>query len=507
METKRIRWNASYTDWLTYAAIAAGLLAVLMAFAGKKSFFSDEMDQIGILVSVRTLPELLRLYASVGHEVAPPLFAALAWVWYRIVPYGQAWLQLLPALLTCLGVYVVGLSGRACGGRRMGVLAALFALASPAVALTAGMQLRQYCVLFLCSALTTYLYVLRNNARKAEKWSVLVLYGVAMAGLPYTHYVSVLLPVAFFLLDVVLLFAGRIRARCLWSYAIGGGLFLPWGLSILRSVASRSEFWIDKPRLADLPEALRFLTDGGGALYHLFLLGCCIALAVFIRACLTRTPLERANAFPFMLACVPYFVIGCVFVYSAYLSEQISLFLPRYFICVIPVILLTAAYAAERLFALLLHGHARTAAATATLSLCLFVAAAAGLRVAKTVREDVGTVYEPYREAADWLSERADIHDGNVAVVTSNLSAYVTKGWEAYYVTRGGQRASFPIFDYARAFTEAEAATYDVVYAFVEHAALPERTQALLNACYRPDPGCMDGMQWRVTRYVLASDG
>ncbi len=148
-----------------------------MVFAGKKSFFSDEMDQIGILASVRALPKLLQLYASVGHEIAPPLFAAPAWVWYRIVPYGQAWLQLLPALPTCLGVYVAGLTVRAFGGRNTGVLAALFALASPAVSLTAGMQLRQYCVLFLCSALTTDLYVLRNHKRKAEKWSVLVLYG------------------------------------------------------------------------------------------------------------------------------------------------------------------------------------------------------------------------------------------------------------------------------------------------------------------------------------------
>ena len=131
-----------------------------------------------------------------------------------------------------------------------------------------------------------------------------------------------------------------------------------------------------------------------------------------------------------------------------------------------------------------------------------FAAAFAGLRLEETVRTDVGAVYEPYREAADWLSAQPDIHDEAVAVATSNLSDYVTRGWECYYVTQGGQRESFQIFDYARPFTEADAARYEVVYAFVEHASLPQETQAALGARYELDKSCTDGAQWRVSRYT-----
>lgn len=492
-------------DWLTYGGIACLVFIILMIFAGKKSFFSDEMDQLGILASVRTLPELLRLYARVGHEVAPPLFAFLAWCWYQVVPHTQVWLQALPALLTCAGVYVMGLAGRAYGGRRMGVLAALLALNAPAITLTAGLQLRQYGALFLISALTTYLYVLRNRGN-GEKWSNIVLYGVAMAGLPYTHYVSALLPVAFFLIDLVLVIKKRIRIKQLVSYAIGAGLFLPWALAVFRSVSARTEFWLDKPRISDLVNTLHFLTDGEGmgALLCLFLAGCSILLAKTVMRDEDPDWAHERGIVDLGLAGAPFFMMGCVFVYSAYFSDGISLFLPRYFISAIPVILLTAAYGLHTVFSGLLCRNVQPERRlrTAFLALCLFVGAVSVLHMEQTVRTDTSTVYEPYREAADWLMEQPDIHGDDVAVLTSNLSRYVTKGWETLYVTRNGQREPFRVFDYANPFTEADVGTYDVVYVFIEHAALPAEAQALLKAYYQQDAGCMDGVQWRVTRYL-----
>lgn len=507
MEIQELR-RQKRQDRLIYASIALLMLAILLIFSGKKSFFTDELHQIGLLESVDSLPALIRLHASTEREVAPPLFAVLAWVWYRIVPYGQAFLQLLPALLTCAGVYVVGLAGRTAGGRLVGVFSALLALLAPAVSLTAGMQFRQYGALFLFAALTTYLYILRNRQRGSEKWSVLVLYGVVMAALPYTHYVSALLPVGFFLIDAVLLVQKRLRPRCLLSYVIGGGLFFPWALSILRSVATRNEFWIDKPRIHDLLDALYFLTDGktAGPLFFLFLLGCCLALAGTIYRRLLHTPCPSAIGHMGALACVPFFMLGCVFVYSAYCSDTVSLFLPRYFICVIPAILLVAGDALARLFFWLATRSAPAARMTAALTLCLLLAALCTLRLDETVRTDVATVTEPYREAADYLSDRPDVRDQNVAVVTSNLSAYVTAGWESYYVTQGGARASFEIFDYVRLPKEADAQQYDVLYTFVEHAALPPETQYLLNTFYEKDGACTDGTPWRVTRYIRRSD-
>lgn len=517
---RRMGWQEKYTDWLLYGAIAAALMALLLVFGGKKSFFSDEMDQVGILASSHSLWELLRLYASVGHEVAPPLFAALAWCWYQLVPHTQAWLQALPALLTCGGVYAMGLAGRALGGRVTGALAAALALAAPTVTLTAGMQLRQYGALLLFAALTTYLYARLSKGRAGteDPWGLLLLYGVCMALLPYTHYVSVLLPVWFGIADLYGVIKKRIRPRRLIAYALGAALFLPWLAAILSSVAGRTEFWLDKPRINDLIATLYFLTDGSGPglLFYLFVAGGSVALSRM----LTRrtgglapgeegewTPRTGQDSLALTFALAPLFMMGCIFVYSAYFSKDISLYLDRYFIGAVPSVLLTAAYGIKGVMDVLLlsaSGQREGARRRAALALWAFFAVVALLRAEETIRTDVNTLYEPYREAADWLMEQPDIHDADVAVVTSNLSAYVTLGWETLYVTRDGERQAFLVYDYVDQLTEEGARQYRTIYTFVEHAALPASAQAVLEEGYVLDEGCVSGLAYGVCRYVRA---
>ena len=137
------------------------MFALLMLYAGKKSFFSDEMDQLGIIVRCGSLREVFALYATMAHEVAPPLFAMAAFLWSRLMPLSQRWLQALPALAACVGVFFVGRSGRLLSGKRTAVLASLLACAAPAMATTIGTQFRQYGFVFLFASLTVYAWLRR----------------------------------------------------------------------------------------------------------------------------------------------------------------------------------------------------------------------------------------------------------------------------------------------------------------------------------------------------------
>ena len=108
--------RAAHADTLACGAIALFMFALLMLYAGKKSFFSDEMDQLGIIVRCGSLREVFALNATMAHEVAPPLFAMAAFLWSRLMPLSQRWLQALPALAACVGVFFVGRSGRLLSG-------------------------------------------------------------------------------------------------------------------------------------------------------------------------------------------------------------------------------------------------------------------------------------------------------------------------------------------------------------------------------------------------------
>ena len=476
------------------------MLAILLLYAGKKSFFSDEVDQIGILVSCGSLREVLALYAGMGHEVAPPLFAAVAWLWYRLMPLSQAWLQTLPAIAACAGIFFVGCSGRIFGGGRTAVLSALFACALPAMATTVGTQFRQYAFVFLFASLTVYAYLLRTRQQGRERIGTIIFYGVVMAGLPYSHYLSVFVCFFLFLLDVRLFLQKKLRFRCFLSYGVGAALFLPWAITILRSVMRISSFWVPVPRLLDILDALYFLTDVFSLRFFLYVGGLCVAVVALFRRQSDKK--ERDDrSLPFAFAVAAPVMIGLLYVYSRFFSDGISLFLPRYFICTLPMVILTAALFCDRLFCLLLRDRAVDPRAV-SMSFLLICAVLFGISAWRNVQQNADEVLEPYREASDWLCEQPDIYDADVAVITAGESRYVTAGLETLYITRAGQRPPLTVFDRVRPFTEADAARYKTAYVLQIHAALPPESEETLLAHYALQEDAQDGLQWNVRRYV-----
>ncbi len=490
---------------LLQCAIPAVIIAlILFLYSGKKSFFSDEMDQLGILTSVHSLSELLGLYSAVGHEVAPPLFATAAWFWMKIIPFSQRFLQLLPILLTACGVFFLGLAGRSAFSGKSGfsyLLPAVLSLFMPAVSLTAGMQLRQYGLLFFFSSLLVWLFFLRYKISAAGKRfsiPVAILYGIAMAGLPYTHYVSVLLPIGLAAADLVQVLRKKLPFPYLFSYLFGALLFLPWALIIFRSISSRTEFWIDPPRLRDILQTMFFLTDGSdpGLIFSLLVWGLVLIAAQLVTPAKNITQSDRL--FPVLYSAVPFFMISAVFLYSK-LNPDISLFLDRYFLVLIPLLAVIEARGILDLFRLLDFPTLSGKLSFLLSALTVFLLLMGSVTLWKTVLKDTDTVHEPYLEAADLLGSQSDICSDSTAVFTSNLSQYVTQGWKALYWD-SEVSSDVSIYDYSNS-SEADS-RYSVIYTFVEHASLPSDLSGILAAHYRPDPSFP--VSFRVSRYISA---
>lgn len=493
-------WLILHADRLCCGVIALAMLLLLVLYAGKKSFFSDEMDQIGILVSCGSLKEVLSLYASMEHEVAPPLFAVVAYLWYQLAPLTQRWLLILPAIAASIGVYITGMCGQVLGGKRVAVLSALFACALPAMASTIGTQFRQYAFVFLFAALTLYAYLRRLQHSGNERISDIVLDGVVMAGLPYSHYLSVFVCFYFFAIDVILLARKRIRPVCLLSYGIGATLFLPWGITILQSLIRISSFWIPIPRILDIRDALYFLTDTFSLRFYLYVGGVCTVTLAALRHRNANGSQTSVQFVELALALAAPVMMAFLYVYSRFFSNGVSLFLPRYFLCTLPMVIVTSAMFADRLFRLLMNGK-QIELRTVSMSFLLICAVLFGMSAWSNVQTYTSEILEPYHEAADFLCAQADIYDEDVAVITSGESRYVTAGFKALYVTQGGKRPPFVIFDRETPFTVADATQYKNVYVMKIHAALPPESEQTLLSYYELHEHQIDGRQLNVWYY------
>ena len=368
------------------------------------------------------------------------------------------------------------------------------------MATTIGTQFRQYGFVFLFASLTVYAWLRRLRCPEKPRVGDIVLYGVAMAGLPYSHYLSVFVCFFLFAADVVLFFKKKIPFSCIWSYVIGAALFAPWAITILGTVMGIGSFWVPVPRITDMRDALYFLTDTLSIRFFLYIGGLSAAAVAILSK---RDGAKRCDGLVrFALAVAAPVMIALVFVYSRWLGDGISLFLPRYFLCTLPMVILTCALFADRLYARLFAERATDAVAAAASFLLIF-GALSGAAAWQNVETHTSEIYEPYREAADWLSAQSDIYDANTAVVTAGESQYVTAGWQTLYVTQNGRRPGFAVFDRVRPFTAEDAARYDTVYVMQIHAALAPTSEETLGTLYaRDEKSADDGAMWNVRRYT-----
>lgn len=163
-----------------------------------------------------------------AHDVHPPLYFLITRGWWLLVGDGAWGLRFPPALAGVLGVALAGGLGRALGGRRAGLLAALFLALSP-FAVTWSQELRMYIWAAAAAAGALWAAVAFWHRRSWRAWLAYVL---AMALGLWTLYLSVVvLAVTNGAFLVAWWRTGRGRlflARWIAAQVAAVALFVPW---------------------------------------------------------------------------------------------------------------------------------------------------------------------------------------------------------------------------------------------------------------------------------------
>lgn len=252
------------TFW-ALAAIAAAGLALRLFRLGSQSFWYDEAQTL--FVARLPLSELLqRVYR-------PPLYHLLLHGWSALVPDAEPWLRLPSSLFGAALPPLVYLLGSRLYGRKVGLLAALFAAFSPTL-LWYSQELRMYSLMALEFALLMILSPWPMAEEREMRLNVLVaLFLVEVASL-YTHYFAI--P---FILWLGLASLWTLARQRRWSelkawlavQAAAGLAFLPW-LMVIRSGRGGAEDYLTAevnpimpttPRVRDfIIQSWQFYTNG-----------------------------------------------------------------------------------------------------------------------------------------------------------------------------------------------------------------------------------------------------
>jgi len=261
------------------STIIIGTLSFIMfAIMVKNSYHTfslwlDELCGIGVIRRGQTIFDFYKTSLTMNDQ-SSFLFNLIAYFWYRVAPYGERWLLLLPEFLMALTVFVIGITIR----NLVDAKSAYFATIMSSTLLYLGRignNFRGYPLYLLAGALLFYSYIKRLNNRGNEKWKDILVYGVILPFLVYSHYIGVILCFFFFVFDVILIILKKIQRRCFLSYIIGGALFLPHAILIIRNnETDLSSNWCAVPSLSSIIFLCKDFLGWEILLLFAFALGC-----------------------------------------------------------------------------------------------------------------------------------------------------------------------------------------------------------------------------------------
>ncbi|MBE5895673.1 MAG: hypothetical protein E7285_08405 [Lachnospiraceae bacterium] len=422
-----------------FVAVSFIVLASLMLYGMVvKEFWFDEMAILGFISTEDHIVGMLRYYLTV-ETTNLPLFALIIYPLYHLLPTNEGLLLIPGVMMTLAGVALLYRYAREEYGKIAGCSLLALCMCSTTIINRIGIELRAYCLMFFSVCLILYLE--RRRERNPEKKGNLWIW-IASFLLVFSHYFGVLFFGCVALLHLARVIAKKEKFVILLPYVVNGILFLVWFvLTRLHTIVNENGFWILPPEIKDIFECIGYLL--GGSYIYCVLYGICF-VAVAVRVCKRREFLS----FSALLLYAPVVIIGGIYIYSKYLTTGGGLFEDRYFIALLPCLLLTVARGFAIVFSWL--QKQKTALYYGTAVLVVLMMAFSVFLCYKRAFADLNLQVEHYTYSISYMKEEGVlVEEGTPRKDALLLISYydpldeaVVRGWYDYYIRKPGLSVS-----------------------------------------------------------------
>ncbi len=406
------------------------LFIYLIWAAGLKEFWYDEVATIGFVRSGLSLGDVLHYYQTI--EVTNlPLYALIVYGFYHTLPPENIWLLLPGILMTLAGIWLlVRLADRSIG--RKAAYAVLFmCLFSTTIINRIALEFRAYALLFFAAVLVTDTFLVLKDRMDRKR---LCIASGAMVILAYSHYFGILYLVLLGTGALICILRDKKKWKLILPFLVSAVVFFPWFITAMHaSKVDTGSFWIAPPEWMELPETVGYLLGGNYLLCILYGVG-------FLWLLYDIVVLKQRDLPRIIYALTGPVMMAVIFIYSRWINPGGGLYENRYFIAVLPCILLTASYGIERFMAVVGKKH-RKIAYGVVVGFLLASCTVGGRRSFSDSREQ----YARYSYAAEQMIMEEDLKDQDVLLVCisyDEVGGVVLEGWYDYYLFRKGYAAT-----------------------------------------------------------------
>lgn len=469
-----------YPDESIYMLIAIIGFIVMILCADERSTWADDTSTMGIGNKYRTLVDVIK--TNIKEEpTAPPLMAIVWHYWSKLIPVGTEhlvlWAKFVGILANTIGFFSIAKVVKRGWNKYIALFTEVLLVSSQFLITTSAYAVRPYAILILVTIYFISVMVSREQKTQIGVKDTLVL-TLAILLICYTHFFGILFTFGYFCYEAIKFMQKKISYRFIFSYILAGILYLPW--LILAYIGAEKvfggKFWPEVPKFSSIYALLLTLCDMQGLILGFLLLGLFLTIVMVyqnykqknlaskcvIQGC-NEVGLQVNVAFIFELV----ITVGVAFIYSGYLKPSASVWVSRYFSELIPIIAIIAS------FAIYVFAEKVSSKNTFMLVAIAFLYMVSSNIPGRLAVEE-STIYQPYREAADFLLNQLDVSYSDTLVIAS---AYYSNGWD-YYLTHNGK---YNDIHYVQTINGIDLSKFNVVYLFDVHVPLSNGEKELLN--------------------------
>lgn len=411
-----------------YTILNLCVLIIMIGFMYKlalgKSFWYDELDWTIKYLDVRNIFEMISSLSKSVYNM--PFFYIILFPLYKILPYGETWLLIPNFIAVILGIYILRKIGEKIGGIKFGFIVQLVAATSTTVINQCGLEFRPYAFLFCLSTWTFFRYITKLEFNNKKN---IVLYTISLVLLSYTHYFGCLIIMLYFLYDLYLYirYRNKYKLSIFLPYFIAGILLLPWFLSIIGNNLKTNYMWTAAPKFKEIINIFNFLLSYNTYSKYLF------ALSI-----ITLILTNKRKKYKYLNICIIsiIFVIATIFIYSKYIKPDLSLFVSRYFVVIIPHIFIISSIFPYVLLNLKAEKNKNKNIVIRTISLVivLFIFIKIGYNYIYIYNNNSSIFYKYYKDVSNIIEVREKQYSTNSALLENRMGT----GFLIYYFEKKG---------------------------------------------------------------------
>lgn len=442
---------------------------IMMSFGNYKSTWMDDSATMGIAAKNRSLGNVIETILK-EESTTPPLYT-ITWHYFsKLIPVGAGaltlWARMLSIIANTIGFYVGAVVVRKGWNKYVGIIFEMLLITSNALIVNSGFAVRSYGFMILMSLFLLYIIIRRFEDGAESKNKTTALYTVAILAICYTHYFGILTCFGFFLYECYLFIKKRYTYKFIFSYIIAGAVYLPW--LVVNYMITREQwgsvFWISPPNYSSIISILLWLSSSQELVILCLMLGFFITL---YKVKENRVDISLNIALIITIAAE----IAIVFIYSKYINPKSSVWTNRYFLNLLPYMLIIASFGLVSVISFFVEDKIKKVSFVyAVLAFLIFVNSNVVFRIKGDME---GMFYQPYREAAEYLLNQPDANSSDTLVLIS--SVYST-GWD-YYLSHNGK---FEPLSYKKNFDGVDIQKYKKVYLLDIHIKLDDNNRKIL---------------------------